>query len=86
MSLSTKIYVEAMDCPSEEAMIRMALQSFRNIHSLQADFSGRMLHLVHDEDIDSIMKAIIALNLGARHGILKSILELLKSTNTKSRH
>lgn len=67
MSLSTKIYVEAMDCPSEEAMIRMALQSFRNIHSLQADFSGRMLNLVHDEDIDSIMKAIIALNLGARH-------------------
>lgn len=67
MSLSTKIYVEAMDCPSEEAMIRMALQNFRHIHSLQADFSCRTLHLIHDEDIESIMEVIIPLKLGARH-------------------
>lgn len=67
MTLSTKIHVEAMDCPSEEAMIRMALQNFRNIHSLHADFSDRTLHLIHDEDVDSIMESLMPLNLGARH-------------------
>ena len=67
MSLLTTIHVLSMDCPSEEAMIRMALQNFQKIHSIQADFPSRMVRIVHDEQIDSIMDAITQLNLGAKH-------------------
>lgn len=54
-----------MDCPSEEAMIGMALQDMSHIHSIQADFANRLLIVIHDENIDAIMKAIASLNFGA---------------------
>ena len=34
MSSSSRIRIDAMDCPSEEAMIRMALQDVPKIHSM----------------------------------------------------
>jgi Co/Zn/Cd efflux system component len=56
-----------MDCPSEEAMIRMALQDLPSIHSMKADFPNRMLTIIHDADVDAIMERLHPLGFGAKH-------------------
>ena len=67
MSSSSRIRIEAMDCPSEEAMIRLAVQDVAHIHSIQADIPNRIVTIIHDSDIDSIMKRLHPLGLGAIH-------------------
>ncbi len=67
MSSSSRIRIDAMDCPSEEAMIRMALQDIPAIHSMKADFPSRMLTIIHDADLDIIMEKLHPLGLGAKH-------------------
>lgn len=67
MSSSSRIRIDAMDCPSEEAMIRMALQDVPNIHSMKADFPNRMFTIIHDTDLSFIMERLYPLGLGAKH-------------------
>jgi Co/Zn/Cd efflux system component len=67
MSSSSRFRIEAMDCPSEEAMIRMALQDVPNIHSMKADFPNRILTIIHDSELDIIMECLYPLGLGAKH-------------------
>lgn len=52
-----------MDCPSEEQMIRMKLENFPAIKSLEFDIPGRLLHIHHEDGLKNIEKAITELNL-----------------------
>ena len=52
-----------MDCSAEEQLIRMRLQEFPNIQSLDFDLSSRQLEVFHTEKFDSILSALQSLNL-----------------------
>ena len=65
MEKSTFI-ISKMDCSSEEQMIRIKLQSFENIKSLQFNIPGRKLEVFHSGDNDSIFQAIDSLKLDTK--------------------
>ena len=47
-----------MDCPSEEAMIRMKLEHFSEIKRLDFDIANRKLEIYHEGGIDAIHREI----------------------------
>ncbi|MDY6797914.1 MAG: cation transporter [Pseudomonadota bacterium] len=57
--------VPKMDCPSEERMIRMALNSFDSIQSLSFDLSNRELEVIHEGGPEPITSKLETLGLGA---------------------
>jgi cation transport ATPase len=57
--------VSQMDCPSEENLIRMALQSLPGVASLHFDLEKRSLQVVHAGATDAVMERLAPLNLGA---------------------
>lgn len=46
--------VPRMDCPSEERMIRLALNGLEQIHTLAFDLSARQLQVTHDGPAEPI--------------------------------
>tara|TARA_R110002051_G_scaffold181460_1_gene250940 strand:+ start:6352 stop:7143 length:792 start_codon:yes stop_codon:yes gene_type:complete len=50
--------ITKMDCPSEEAMIRMKLESFDEIKKLDFDIPNRKLTIFHKTNIEHIQAAI----------------------------
>ena len=63
MNKSTFI-VSQMDCPSEEQMIRMKLESYEQIKYLDFDSPNRKLEVYHQEGIEAIHSSISELRLG----------------------
>ncbi|PTX44504.1 cation efflux family protein [Christiangramia gaetbulicola] len=63
MNKSTFI-VSQMDCPSEEQMIRMKLESYEQIKYLDFDIPNRKLEVYHHEGIEDIHSSISELKLG----------------------
>jgi Co/Zn/Cd efflux system component len=61
----TTFAIEKMDCPSEEQLIRLKLEGFSNISSLQFDIPGRRLDIFHTGDYELFDKALESLQLGA---------------------
>ncbi|WP_300499576.1 cation transporter [Marinobacter sp.] len=57
--------VPKMDCPSEERMIRLALNGFDEIRALSFDLSNRRLKVVHDGEADPFTAKLTTLGLGA---------------------
>jgi cation transport ATPase len=57
--------VPKMDCPSEERMIRLALNGFDEIRALSFDLSNRRLEVVHDGAAQPITTKLSTLDLGA---------------------
>lgn len=57
--------VPQMDCPSEERLIRLALDSIEPSVGLQFDIPSRLVKVFHDENLDEITKRLQQLNLGA---------------------
>jgi cation transport ATPase len=57
--------VPKMDCPSEERMIRLALNGFEDIRGLSFDLSDRRLKVVHDGEAEPITAKLATLGLGA---------------------
>ena len=57
--------VPKMDCPSEERMIRLALNGFDEIRTLSFDLSNRRLEVVHDGEAEPITAKLATLGLGA---------------------
>lgn len=55
-----------MDCPSEEILIRMKLDSISSIANLDFDIANRKLTILHSGQIDQIEKLIHELNLGSK--------------------
>lgn len=57
--------VPRMDCPSEERMIRLALNGLEQIHTLAFDLSARQLQVTHDGPAEPITAKLQTLGLGA---------------------
>jgi len=62
----TTFIISKMDCSSEEQMIKIKLQSFENIKSLQFDIPGRKLEVFHSGNNDAIFHAIDSLKLDTK--------------------
>ncbi len=58
--------IPKMDCPSEERLIRMALESANNIKKLDFDLKSRQMIAFHEGDAKVILALISKLNLGAK--------------------
>lgn len=54
-----------MDCPSEEQMIRMKLESFNSINQLQFDIPNRKLTVYHNGSLELLTNLLDELDLGA---------------------
>ena len=59
--------VPKMDCPSEERMIRLALNGLDEIRALSFDLSNRRLKVIHDGEADPITAKLTTLGMGASH-------------------
>ncbi len=57
--------VPKMDCPSEERMIRLALEGLEGIESLSFDLSQRRVHVYHSRAIDLHANKLDSLGLGS---------------------
>ncbi len=55
--------IKKMDCPSEEQLIRMKLQNFDTVKSLEFDIPNRKLNVYHNGNPDPILTALGTLNL-----------------------
>jgi Co/Zn/Cd efflux system component len=55
--------ISKMDCPSEERMIRMKLDGFSEIQSLNFDIPERKLEVYHTNKYDNILAALESLHL-----------------------
>ena len=66
MSIYQTIFiVPAMDCPSEEQMIRMALGSL-SIHSMDFDTPNRTIVICHGEEPNTVLDKLVPLGFGAK--------------------
>ena len=59
----TTFHISKMDCPSEEQMIRMKLESYNEVKHLSFDIPNRNLVVYHTEEVDEIHHAISELKL-----------------------
>lgn len=57
--------IPKMDCPSEERMIRLALNCFDNIRTLSFDLTNRRLTIAHVGGVEPITEKLVNLGLGA---------------------
>lgn len=55
--------IQKMDCPSEENLIRLKLDSIKSITRLDFDLENRMLTVYHNNQLELIEKSIAELNL-----------------------
>lgn len=62
----TTFHVKDMDCPSEEQMIRMALEPLGTVTQLDFDIPQRSLEVYHSGDPTPIAAALDTLGLGAQ--------------------
>ncbi len=58
--------VTEMDCPSEERIIRMALENCPSLKAMEFDIPDRKVRIYHEGQIDEITQKFTALNLGSR--------------------
>ncbi len=58
--------IPGMDCPSEERMIRMALDDIPGIKALSFDLPGRRLQVWHTGEVASITGKLAGLGMGAQ--------------------
>ncbi len=61
----TVFAIPKMDCPSEENLIRVALQGFGDTVQLSFDLNSRQLRVVHQVAASAILAKLVPLNLGA---------------------
>ena len=78
-------HISKMDCPSEEQIIRMKLETFNVVKHLVFDIPNRKLEVYHTEKIDGIHRAITALNLNERLEKTENNVDL-PSTADDSKH
>lgn len=58
--------VPGMDCPSEERLIRMALEALPEVRGLQFDLENRRLEVRHVGAVDEVLARLEPLGFGAR--------------------
>ena len=83
----TIFHISKMDCPSEEAMIRMKLNEVSVIKSLVFDIENRQLTVFHSEENPEIEKLLKELDLGAerKDTIVIQQKEFTNDTSTQSK-
>ena len=62
---TTEYTVPKMDCPSEERLIRLALDGIEPPVGLKFDIPNRLVKVFHDAHLDEITTKLQSLNLGA---------------------
>jgi Co/Zn/Cd efflux system component len=62
----TTYHISKMDCPSEEALIRMKLEGLDSIKKLEFDLEHRRLDVIHTENDTEIKKKLDELKLGSQ--------------------
>lgn len=62
----TEIAMPRMDCPSEERLVRMALDGVEGIVDLRFDLGARTLHVIHRGEPGRVLAKLEPLGLGAR--------------------
>ena len=70
-----------MDCPSEEQMIRMKLESYNEVKQLSFDIPNRKLDVYHTNEVDKIHQAISELKLSDHLESTKDEAELPLATD-----
>jgi Co/Zn/Cd efflux system component len=66
MKLQESVFaVPKMDCPSEERMIRVALDGLAGVRQISCDLAGRRVRVQHDANADEISSRLGGLGLGA---------------------
>lgn len=63
MILRSEFHVAKMDCPSEEALIRMHFDGDADIKKIECDIGSRRVYIYHDKDAGGIPDRLAALNL-----------------------
>lgn len=58
--------VPKMDCPSEENIIRLALNNLNQIQALEFDLGQREIKIFHQADVADILEKLTPLNLGVK--------------------
>ena len=58
--------VPGMDCPSEERIIRLALEPLDGVDALEFDLAERTLVVVHSGDVAPLAERLDSLRMGAR--------------------
>jgi len=58
--------ISQMDCPSEEQMIRMKMESYSQVKHLDFDIPNRKLEVYHLNETEEITSALNALKLGEK--------------------
>ena len=62
----TLLSVPKMDCPSEEKLIRMALNGNSAVKSLSFDLAKREMTVVHEGDSAPVLRLLEPLKFGAK--------------------
>ncbi len=57
--------VPKMDCPAEESLVRMALNTVAEVHQLSCDLGARTLTVWHEDDPTALLARLEPLRLGA---------------------
>jgi divalent metal cation (Fe/Co/Zn/Cd) transporter len=60
--------IPGMDCPSEERLVRLALDAVGEIRELHFDLPGRRLTVLHEGSAEAVAARLVPLGLGARLG------------------
>ncbi len=63
---STLLAIPKMDCPSEERLVRMALDGLDGVLDLRFDLQARTLSVTHRSEPGSVLAKLEPLGLGAR--------------------
>jgi len=63
--IKTTIRMPKMDCPSEERLVRMALDGTKEIKSLAFDLSARTISVVHSTSSQILIEKLLPLKYGA---------------------
>ena len=67
--------IPKMDCPSEEKLVRMALEGIDSVRSLKFNLSTRQLTTTHMGDSNTLLQALIPLGFGAKVSSSKELSE-----------
>ena len=62
----TTFHISKMDCPSEEQMIRMKLEPYKEVKQLSFDIPNRKLEVYHTGEVEKIHQALSELKLNDR--------------------
>ena len=69
----TNIHIPGMDCPSEEKLIRMALDNIESVRGVEVDLGDREIKVYHSGNPSDFFPALETLQLGANRMESRSI-------------